>query len=334
MAGLSNLVAALVVGALALWAQWARKNRAAEISLWILILALSFLTLGIGVILAAIGISGVPARVFPPQLLRIETIGMLAAGVIGLGLCIPPLLKIVGRREGRFWSEPPIFLALWLLVMVILTNNLVGILGFRQVAELGSRSLGEGGRISPATVLSTELPFIIVAVCGVGIGVRRNLRETISRLGYGGLNARRIGAAALFVAAALVLSPVADHFFTMLQPELSRRVGHHSSNLFGTQGLNPLQVVLFALLLGIGAALGEETLFRGAIQPALGIPLTSVLFASMHLEYGPSVLLVYIFLISIGLGLLRRYGNTTTSFVAHAAYNTLSVLIPYFLAGF
>jgi len=84
-----------------------------------------------------------------------------------------------------------------------------------------------------------------------------------------------------------------------------------------------------ALALGVGAALGEETLFRGAVQPVLGIPLTSVLFASMHIQYGPSALLVFIFLLSIGLGLLRRHVNTTASFIAHAGFNTLGVLLSY-----
>src|SRR3712207_7337034 len=72
-----------------------------------------------------------------------------------------------------------------------------------------------------------------------------------------------------------------------------------------------LPAVLFALLIGLGAGLGEETLFRGAVQPVLGILGTSVLFASMHIQYGPSLLLVHVFLLSVGLGLLRRYINTT-----------------------
>ncbi|MBX6763218.1 MAG: CPBP family intramembrane metalloprotease [Rubrobacteraceae bacterium] len=333
MTAVSNLIAALMVGGLALWAQWARKSRAAEISLWVLILALSFLTLLVGVLLVVTSVSGAAASIVPGRLIRLETIGMLVAGVAGLGLCVPPLLKILGRSRGGKWSEPPVFLALWLFVMVLFTNNLVGILGFEQVTSLGARSLGEGARLSPTTVLGTELPFVIVAVCGVGLGVRRNLRQTLARLGYGNLSLRGLAAAALFVVAALALSPVADRVFTLLQPELSRRVGHLSTSLFGTGGMSPSQAVLFALLLGVGAALGEETLFRGAVQPVLGIPLTSVLFASMHLEYGPSVILIYLFLISAGLGLLRRHFNTTTSFTAHAAYNTLSVLIPYFLGS-
>jgi hypothetical protein len=49
----------------------------------------------------------------------------------------------------------------------------------------------------------------------------------------------------------------------------------------------------------------------------------------MHVQYGPSLLLGYIFVLSIGLGLLRRYVNTTASLLAHAGYNTLGILAIY-----
>src|SRR3712207_7585562 len=51
------------------------------------------------------------------------------------------------------------------------------------------------------------------------------------------------------------------------------------------------------LFRSVGAGLGEETLFRGAVQPVLGILPTSILFASMHVQYGPSLLLGYVFLL-------------------------------------
>jgi hypothetical protein len=50
----------------------------------------------------------------------------------------------------------------------------------------------------------------------------------------------------------------------------------------------------------------------------------------MHVQYGPSLLLVYIFLLSAGLGFLRRYINTTASFLAHAGYNSLGIILAYF----
>jgi membrane protease YdiL (CAAX protease family) len=130
---------------------------------------------------------------------------------------------------------------------------------------------------------------------------------------------------------AFALSAGADSLFSALQPGLHQTVGDLYKSLFDPSGLGPAAAVLFSLLIGLGAALGEETLFRGAVQPVFGIFPTSVLFASMHIQYGPSVLLVFIFLLSIGLGLLRRRFNTTASFIAHAGYNTLGILLSYFL---
>jgi uncharacterized protein len=331
---LSSLSVTVFVGILALLAQWSRKSRRAEISLWVVVVFLSLLSLATGALLGAVSFTGqMPAEVYPPGLLVVTAGAVVAAGLIGLALCVPTLRKIVSRgpNEG-FWSDPPIFLALWLFVTVLLANNLVGILGFEQLERGGAFSLGTGGRVSPGVILASQLPFLVVAVLGVGAGVRRSPRQTLARLGYGPISPKQLGVVALFAVSAFALSLAADHLFSLLQPDLYRDVGRVSRALFDPRGLSPVSAVLFALLIGLGAGLGEETLFRGAVQPALGILPTSLLFASMHVQYGPSLLLGYIFLLSIGLGLLRRYINTTASFVAHASYNVLSILAAYFFA--
>ena len=329
---LSSLSVTVFVGLLALLAQWSRKSRRAEISLWVVLVFVSLLALATGVLLGAVSFTGqVPPEVYPPGLLAITAGAVAAAGLIGLLLSLPTLRKIVGRRPNSgLWSDPPVFLALWLFVTVLLANNLVGILGFEHLERIGALSLGTGGRVSPGVILASQIPFLAVALLGVGIGVRRSPRETLARLGYGPITLKHLGVVALFVGAAFALSLAADHLFSQLQPDLYRDVGRVSRALFDPRGLGPASAVLFALLIGVGAGLGEETLFRGAVQPVFGIVPTSILFASMHVQYGPSLLLGYIFLLSAGLGLLRRYINTTASFVAHASYNALTILAAYF----
>src|SRR5918995_1838192 len=181
-------------------------------------------------------------------------------------------------------------------------------------------------------IVGSRLPLVLVAVLGVGAGIRRNLRETFTRLGYGPISFTHLGIVTLFIVGAFALSVAADILFAQLQPDLYREVGELTQTLFNPKGLSPVSAVLFALLIGVGAGLGEETLFRGAVQPVLGILPTSILFASMHVQYGPSLLLGYIFVLSVGLGLLRRYFNTTTSFLAHAGYNTSGILAAYFFS--
>ncbi|HJQ30327.1 MAG TPA: CPBP family intramembrane glutamic endopeptidase [Rubrobacter sp.] len=329
---LSSLALTVFGGILAVLAQWSRKSRRAEISLLVVLVFASLLLLVTGALLCALWISGqMPSGLYPQRLLAVTGVPVALSGLIGLALCFPTLRKIVGGRpNGEFWTDPPIFLALWFFVTVLLANNLVGILGFEQLQQAGAFTLGTGGRIPPVAVLASQLPFVVLAVLGVGAAIRRGPRETLARLGYGPISLKHVGVVALFIVAAFALSLAADYLFSQLQPDLYRKVGEVSGTLFNPKGLSLVSAVLFALLIGVGAGLGEETLFRGAVQPVFGILATSVLFASMHVQYGPSLLLGYIFLLSIGLGLLRRQINTTASFLAHASYNTLGILAAYF----
>ena len=327
---LSSLALTVLIGILALVAQWSRKNRMAEISLLIVLAFVSLLLLATGVLLGAVWVWGqAPSGV--QKLLAVSSLPIVASGLAGLVICFPTLRKIIRREpNGPFWTNPPIFFGLWMFVTVLLSNNLVGILGFEQLNQIDAFSLGTGGRISPVTVLASQLPFIVLAIVGVGAGIRRNPRETLARLGYGTISLQNVGVVALFIVGAFALSVATDYLFSVLQPDLYRKVGEVSGTLFDPKGLSLISAVLFALLIGVSAGLGEETLFRGAVQPVFGIPATSLLFASMHVQYGPSLLLGYIFVLAVGLGLLRRYFNTTTSFLAHAGYNTLGILAAYF----
>jgi membrane protease YdiL (CAAX protease family) len=328
---LLTLLVTTFVGALALLAQVARKSRGAEVTLIVGLLALSLLIAALGT-LTGLGLLLRGTTGGAPSLERFAFVAAggaaLLVGIVGAGLCVPPLRRVMGRRsENAFWADPPTFLALWLFV-VVLANNAVSLLLF--LVEPDVSRLFPGGKLSPGTVLTSQLPFFVVALLGVGVGVRRNLRETLGRLGYGVISFQQFGIVVLFVGAALALSVAVDALFASLQPDLYRKVGEISDLLFNPSGLSPVSAVLFALLVGVGAGLGEETLFRGAIQPVLGIAATSVLFASMHVQYGPSLLLIYVFLLSVGLGSLRKYINTTASFLAHAGYNSFGIILAYF----
>lgn len=324
----------VLVGGMALLAQWGRKNMRAEISLTVILLALSFLLAAVGVF-AAIGLFVIAGREssssFEQLSLSVGGVAALLAGIFGLVLCVPPLRKILGGRlKNPRWADPPVFLALWLFVM-LLAYNAVSVLIFPFVPDIASAF--PAGRISPGTIFITQVPFLVVAVLSVGPGIQRTFRQVISRLGYERISLRQLGVVGVFIPFALTLSFLADALFAVLQPDLYQTVGNLTSSLFNPQGMSLTSAVLFALLIGLGAGLGEETLFRGALQPALGILPASVLFASIHIQYGPSILLGYVFLLAVGLGLLRRYINTTASFIAHAGYNFLGILFSYFFGA-
>ena len=340
--------ATTLIGGLALLAQWARKNRAAEITLIVVVLFVSVLVVGIGVLAAVASIGGLlGGETQNRTLTAASTVLIVLAGLAGLALCVPPLRRVTSRQGrlsaaqdpdafettpqedaavGGRWADPPVFYGLWLAV-TITAYNLVNLLFFPALAESGV--FGDTA-VTPTLVLINELPFIVVALCGVGFLVRRDFRETLVRLGYGPVSTRQLALVPPFVAAAIASAVASDWFFVRLQPGLSEQVTEVSQGMISTSGMSLFSTILFGLLIGIGAAAGEETLFRGAVQPALGITLTSLLFASVHTQYGLSILLVHIFLISVGFGLLRKYANTTLAFITHATYNFTLVLLSYF----
>jgi membrane protease YdiL (CAAX protease family) len=82
-----------------------------------------------------------------------------------------------------------------------------------------------------------------------------------------------------------------------------------------------------AVILGLSAGISEELLFRGAVQPRLGILLASILFTIGHLQYGLTVATLEILVIGLILGLMRKWTHTTICILIHASYNTVGVLL-------
>jgi membrane protease YdiL (CAAX protease family) len=352
-----TLLGVLFVGGMSLLAQWSRKNPAAEISLLVILFSIPCLAIAAILLLVALGVLPAPDTWV---LSAVSAAIIVLASLAGISLCILPLLKILRRTQraaryaedadykdpefpeshtlddrfsGWWWSDPPVFFALWIFVAV-LAVHMISLFAFALDPESVSSGLSSIGRLSPFAVLVSQLPLVIVALCGVGFGIRRNLRETLNRLGYGPITLPQLGIVALFVVGALLLSFAADWLFATLQPDLFERVGEVSEGLLSPRGLSPAAAILFALLIGLGAGIGEETLFRGAVQPRLGITLTSVLWAAVHVQYGPSVILIYIFVLSLALGYLRNRINTTATFITHSTYNFLTMLLTYFLGGY
>jgi membrane protease YdiL (CAAX protease family) len=89
-----------------------------------------------------------------------------------------------------------------------------------------------------------------------------------------------------------------------------------------TSGLtNPIG----ALLIGLSAGVGEEVLFRGAVQVRFGIVIAALFWTSLHIQYDFSFVLVGLFGVGILLGLQRKYLGTTSAVITHAVYNMLVV---------
>ncbi|HVH64560.1 MAG TPA: CPBP family intramembrane glutamic endopeptidase [Candidatus Acidoferrum sp.] len=205
------------------------------------------------------------------------------------------------------------------LVALVLATLLLGI----DIAAIAFAEVLSNANSQPAlTVLDlfeNELPFLVIAAAGVGILIRRNLVASVQRLG---LVIPAWWHVVLAVAAAGALYAVGqgmDLLSHQLTPGVAHSVDATTQHVFG-QLDNPVGIAALAILPG----LSEDILFRGAIQPRLGLIVTAVLFTSLHTEYGLSMDTLAVFIAALGLGLIRKYANTTASVTCHTVYNLLA----------
>lgn len=84
-----------------------------------------------------------------------------------------------------------------------------------------------------------------------------------------------------------------------------------------------------ALGAGLVAGIGEELLFRGALQPRVGLAVTTLLFAAAHLGTRPLLAIApWVALEGLIFGLLyQQTGNLLYPMVAHGIHDTAAILI-------
>ncbi len=78
----------------------------------------------------------------------------------------------------------------------------------------------------------------------------------------------------------------------------------------------------------VGAAFGEEMLFRGALAPWLGLLGSTAIFALLHQTHGPSRVTWMLFAGIVGLGfgaVFLMTGSLVGPFVAHAIINAVNL---------
>jgi membrane protease YdiL (CAAX protease family) len=165
--------------------------------------------------------------------------------------------------------------------------------------------------------------FVFIALIGVGWLTRRTLRSALERLNIVRPSVREV---AIAVGWALVMVPA-----VMLLEAASRAIGvgidadveSLTEQLIGPLFQSPWGIIS----IGLAAGIGEETLFRGAMQPRFGLIATALLFALVHSNYGITLSTLIVFLLGMMLGWLRLRYNTSTAMIAHAVYNsTLAIL--------
>jgi membrane protease YdiL (CAAX protease family) len=168
----------------------------------------------------------------------------------------------------------------------------------------------------------SEILFAIVGLFGVGFLVRRHGLQLAVRLGLEKPRPIHLLAGIGWIGLLVVLQTIAGAAWAFLNPEQAQLLENINRLL-----LAEVDNVWKWLILALAAGIGEELLFRGALQPVLGLGFTAVLFALVHVQYGYTPIMLFIVFLAIVLGLVRRYYNTTIAIFVHVGYDfTLGLL--------
>ena len=246
---------------------------------------------------------------------------------IGLALWLPALigllllLPFVRRLFARFTHIDPartvhaVALSLTMLIVVNLWVTLA--IGLDNIAE----TLAAGPELATNDVVSMtwlqDVLMALMAIIGVGWLVRRAWRASLKRLGVMLPSWRQIalslGLAGILIAALLLM----EYLLSFTNWGFDQDVEKVSEQLIG-----PLMMTLPGILtLGLAAALGEELVFRGALQPRFGLLFTAILFALLHSNYGITLSTGVVLVLGLILGWQRMRYNTTSAMITHATYN-------------
>ena len=244
-------------------------------------------------------------------------IGVWAPALLGILLLTPPLRRLCARFL-PIDADSSVHAVAMSLTMLIVVNMLVTLsIGLETLAEALAQQDDLGGSVTVAMLWTQQILMLLLAMVGVGWLSRRSLSEAMQRLGITGVSGRQVligMAAAMFM---LPISVMLQQIAIFLGFGAAPDVEVLTDQLLGSLFQSPLGIIT----LGLAAAVGEEPLFRGAMQPRFGVLLTALLFAVVHSNYGLSVSTVLVFVLGLVLAWLRIRHNTTTAMIAHATYN-------------
>jgi membrane protease YdiL (CAAX protease family) len=178
----------------------------------------------------------------------------------------------------------------------------------RDPAELVNASKLTGGLVG----------YIVLAFASIGFLVRRDWRRSLERLGLTALHSAGWLTVIAGVVALWLFNVGSEALEKNVFPALWASDQAFTAALAGVMGPGLM------LLLSLSAGIGEEVTLRGALQPKLGIVITSLLFAALHVQYSwYGMLSILVF--GLLLGVIRKRSSTTAAILVHTLYNLLAV---------
>lgn len=298
-------------------------------------LGINMVLIGLASAAAAQGLAELPAELadIPPLALPTAIITALFCGVlalISLGIVASERIRLFIQRrvlqpvapEQQYNPKSPVHTLALVLALFMVANLMANYVLVGGLAGLAEEL--QNTDISVLTLLSNFMIYFVIALLGVGIFVRRSISQTLERLaltlpnwqdvawGLGG------GLFLFFLQISLVML-----WSVMVSPETLAEQSAATEEIFAAFSGS----LLLGFMLALTASVGEEILFRGALQPIFGLFWTSLFFVLMHTQYTFTPASAIIFLVAVGFAWLRQRRNTTTAIIAHFVYNFIPFLL-------
>lgn len=310
-------------------ANMGEENSAFRVLTYLALALLNLFLVGIGLLAflgAALGAANLAGQPLSPQAINVMLGTLQVMGIVGV-LGFLPLLRPVRVALARLLPiDPDSAVHMTALVYAI---YLVGVGIGQQPLLTNADVLSELDMgVTFNLVWGQAIGMLIVAVPGVGAFIRRNWRETLDRFGLGPLPLSHLA-----VAIGAMLGLFGLQIAVMLAWQALDPAGFAALDAANNLLLGELTGVRAALVIGLSAAVSEELIFRGALQPRFGLLLTALLFTILHSQYGFSPATILILFIALVLGLLRERTNLTVCILVHFGYNFLSVILASLTQG-
>ncbi len=172
------------------------------------------------------------------------------------------------------------------------------------------------------------LGLIILSFCGIGIYVSRPFKEALSRLALVKPTKTQIGIGIALILISFTYDALwAIYTHRLGGQDLATKLSFYNSGTFAVAG-GFVPSVILALATALCAGIGEETLIRGALQPAFGILPAAILHGMLHGQFAHApIFIVQVAIWSTFMGLVKRYTNTTTTIIGHAGFNFVTTFL-------
>ncbi|MEZ4487591.1 MAG: CPBP family intramembrane glutamic endopeptidase [Cyanobacteriota/Melainabacteria group bacterium] len=172
------------------------------------------------------------------------------------------------------------------------------------------------------------LGLVLLSFCGVGIFITRDWKAAFKRLGWEKPTWAHVGIGLALIVFSFGFD-LAWSLYThgLADQDLATKLSQYNSGTFSVADGFGMSVFI-ALCTAIFAGVGEETLIRGALQPAIGILPAAILHGILHAQFAHApIFIIQVALWSMVMGIARRFTNTTTTIIGHAGFNFVTTFL-------